>query len=113
MNTNEEIKEMVKQKYANCFKIKKLMRHLAVEVAVVVPKCNIMTDDYDHLKVIIIRMKLQNFTSIEALDYDIPNRELLVFHQEMKFRNFQTIRNTKFDGSRFLQNLRKKNSKNR
>ena len=43
MNTNEEIKEMVKQNMQKLlYKIKKPMRHLAVEVAVVVKKCIIL-----------------------------------------------------------------------
>lgn len=45
----------------------------------------------------IIRMKLQNFTSIEALDFDIPNRELLVFHHENEEEIFKQLETLNFD----------------
>lgn len=30
----------------------------------------------------LIRLKLQSFTSIKSLEFDIPNRKLVVFHIE-------------------------------
>jgi hypothetical protein len=39
----------------------------------------------------------QNFKSIEALDFDIPNRELLVFHHENEEEIFKQLETLNFD----------------
>lgn len=46
-----------------------------------------------------IRMKLNNLTNITALDFDIPNRKLTVFHTGNYNKIFQLLDNLKFDTS--------------
>ena len=59
----------------------------------------------------IIRMKFQNFTSIEALDFDIPNRELLVFHHENEEEIFKQLETLNFDTQHISTEFTKKNSR--
>ena len=37
----------------------------------------------------IIRMKLSEMTTIKSLDFDIPNRKLIVFHTDEKDKIFK------------------------
>ena len=46
-----------------------------------------------------IRMKLADLTNINSLDFDIPNRQLTVFHTENHDQIFQRLDNLKFDTS--------------
>lgn len=46
-----------------------------------------------------IRMKLSDLTNINSLDFDIPNRQLTVFHTENHDQIFQRLDNLKFDTS--------------
>ncbi|AFK05682.1 cation efflux protein (plasmid) [Emticicia oligotrophica DSM 17448] len=46
-----------------------------------------------------IRMKLADLTDIEYLDFDIPNRQLTVFHNENYDQIFQRLDDLKFDTS--------------
>jgi Co/Zn/Cd efflux system component len=47
----------------------------------------------------IIRMKLDSLTNIKLLDFDIPNRQLTVFHTDNYDQIFQRLDNLKFDTS--------------
>lgn len=47
----------------------------------------------------IIRMTLADLTNINALDFDIPNRKLTVFHDDNYEQIFQLLNNLKFDTS--------------
>lgn len=44
-----------------------------------------------------IRMKLADLTNINSLDFDIPNRQLTVFHTDNHEQIFQRLDNLKFD----------------
>lgn len=46
-----------------------------------------------------IRMKLDDLSNIESLEFDIPNRQLTVFHTENHEQIFQRLDNLKFDTS--------------
>lgn len=46
-----------------------------------------------------IRMKLADLTNIYSLDFDIPNRQLTVFHTDNHDQIFQRLDNLKFDTS--------------
>jgi len=46
-----------------------------------------------------IRMKLADLTTINSLDFDIPNRQLTVFHTDYYDQIFQRLDNLKFDTS--------------
>lgn len=46
-----------------------------------------------------IRMKLADLTNINALDFDIPNRKLTVFHDDNYEQIFLLLNNLKFDTS--------------
>jgi Co/Zn/Cd efflux system component len=46
-----------------------------------------------------IRMKLTDLTNIHSLDFDIPNRQLTVFHTDNHDQIFQRLDNLKFDTS--------------
>lgn len=46
-----------------------------------------------------IRMKLDDLTNIKSLDFDIPNRQLTVFHTDNYDQIFQRLDNLKFDTS--------------
>jgi Co/Zn/Cd efflux system component len=46
-----------------------------------------------------IRMKLADLTNINALDFDIPNRKLTVFHTDNYEQIFELLDNLKFDTS--------------
>jgi Co/Zn/Cd efflux system component len=46
-----------------------------------------------------IRMKLADLTNINSLDFDIPNRQLTVFHTDNHAQIFQRLDNLKFDTS--------------
>lgn len=46
-----------------------------------------------------IRMKLADLTNINSLDFDIPNRQLTVFHTDSNEQIFQRLDNLKFDTS--------------
>ncbi|MFN0204032.1 MAG: cation transporter [Bacteroidia bacterium] len=46
-----------------------------------------------------IRMKLADLTNIHSLDFDIPNRKLIVFHTDTHEAIFQRLDNLKFDTS--------------
>lgn len=46
-----------------------------------------------------IRMKLADLTNINSLDFDIPNRQLTVFHTDNYDQIFQRLDNLKFDTS--------------
>jgi Co/Zn/Cd efflux system component len=46
-----------------------------------------------------IRMKLADLTNINSLDFDIPNRQLTVFHADNYDQIFQRLDNLKFDTS--------------
>lgn len=46
-----------------------------------------------------IRMKLADLTNINSLDFDIPNRQLTVFHTENHDQIFQRLDTLKFDTS--------------
>jgi len=48
---------------------------------------------------LMIRMKLADLTNIKALDFDIPNRQLTVFHTDNHDLIFQRLDNLKFDTS--------------
>ena len=43
-----------------------------------------------------IRMKLADLTNINSLDFDIPNRQLTVFHTDNHDQIFQRLDNLKF-----------------
>lgn len=47
----------------------------------------------------IIRMKLNDLTNIQSLEFDIPNRQLTVFHSDNYDKIFQRLDNLKFDTS--------------
>ena len=46
-----------------------------------------------------IRMKLADLTNIKSLDFDIPNRQLTVYHTDNHDQIFQRLDNLKFDTS--------------
>lgn len=46
-----------------------------------------------------IRMKLADLTNINSLDFDIPNRQLTIFHTDNYDQIFQRLDNLKFDTS--------------
>ncbi len=46
-----------------------------------------------------IRMKLADLTNINLLDFDIPNRQLTVYHTENHDQIFKRLDNLKFDTS--------------
>ena len=46
-----------------------------------------------------IRMKLSDLTNIKSLDFDIANRQLIVFHSDNYDQIFQRLDNLKFDTS--------------
>ena len=46
-----------------------------------------------------IRMKLSEMTTIKSLDFDIPNRKLIVFHTDEKDKIFKKLEELKFDTS--------------
>lgn len=46
-----------------------------------------------------IRMKLADLTNIRQLEFDIPNRQLIVFHSESHDQIFQRLDSLKFDTS--------------
>lgn len=46
-----------------------------------------------------IRMKLADLTNINSLEFDIPNRQLTVFHSDNYDQIFQRLDNLKFDTS--------------
>ena len=46
-----------------------------------------------------IRMKLADLTNIKSLDFDIPNRKLIVIHSDNYDQIFQRLENLKFDTS--------------
>ncbi|MCU0416651.1 MAG: cation diffusion facilitator family transporter [Cytophagaceae bacterium] len=46
-----------------------------------------------------IRMQLADLTNIDSLDFDIPNRQLTVFHLDHYDKIFQRLDNLKFDTS--------------
>ena len=46
-----------------------------------------------------IRMKLSDITTIKSLDFDIPNRKLIVFHTDEKDKIFKKLEELKFDTS--------------
>src|SRR5690606_17297136 len=46
-----------------------------------------------------IRMKLSDMRTIKSLDFDIPNRKLIVFHTDEKDKIFKKLEELKFDTS--------------
>ena len=46
-----------------------------------------------------IRMKLADLTNINSLDFDIPNRKLIIIHSDNYDQIFQRLENLKFDTS--------------
>ena len=46
-----------------------------------------------------IRMKLSDMRTIKSLDFDIPNRKLIVFHTHEKDEIFKKLEELKFDTS--------------
>lgn len=47
----------------------------------------------------LIRMKLSDLTNIDSLDFDIPNRQLTVYHSDKHDRIFQRLETLNFDTS--------------